>query len=179
MGHKKGTLFNKVCGYCHGKFQALGTRVTHCSARCYLLGKSVVDASGCRLWTGGGLVSGYGEVAIQGVRHRTHRLSYETFVGPVPDGYYVCHRCDVPACISPEHLFLGTVLENTRDSVVKRRNRRKLTEDEVGRIRTELTTSVRGMARELGVSAALVSYIRQGRAWKHLLPGNINFQKSD
>jgi hypothetical protein len=79
-------------------------------------------------------------------------------------------------------LFLGTVLENTRDCVVKKRNRRKLTDEEVQYIRSVLVAPVYGdttrVARELGVSTALVSYVRRGRRWKHLLPGNINFQKA-
>lgn len=69
---------------------------------------------GCWLWP---VKSGYG--VFKG--KRAHRLSYEAFVGPIPDGLFVCHKCDVPACCNPDHLFVGTALDNSRDMVAKGR----------------------------------------------------------
>lgn len=80
--------------------------------------------SGCWLWTGAYSDGGYGllDAKIAGRREtRAHRVSYHAFVGPIPVGLFICHRCDVPCCVNPDHLFLGTPLDNTRDMIRKGR----------------------------------------------------------
>lgn len=78
----------------------------------------------CWLWTGAtcGLVP-YGQFWVNSKKKnmRAHRFSYAHFVGPIPEGLAVCHRCDVPLCVNPEHLFAGTLSENMKDSVSKGR----------------------------------------------------------
>jgi hypothetical protein len=80
--------------------------------------------SGCWLWTGPPDAFGYGKISI---RHRmllAHRVQYEIRVGPIPAGLCILHHCDVPACVNPAHLFLGTRVDNIADMVSKNRQNR-------------------------------------------------------
>jgi hypothetical protein len=81
-----------------------------------------VTESGCWIWMQTLNRGGYGMVLKRGMGQRTaHRLSYATFVGPIPEGMYICHRCDVRCCVNPDHLFVGTHTDNVRDAVRKKR----------------------------------------------------------
>lgn len=73
---------------------------------------------GCWLWTAGMFSTGYGAISNRGA----HRVSYEIFVGPVPEGMSVLHRCDIRRCVNPAHLFTGTQADNMRDMVEKGRS---------------------------------------------------------
>jgi len=79
--------------------------------------------SGCWIWVGATNSDGYGWLWRSGRSVRVHRIAWEITKGPIPTGLHVLHRCDVPACIRPSHLFLGTHIENMQDASRKRRLR--------------------------------------------------------
>lgn len=81
----------------------------------------VVKTDGCWLWTGPSRKNGYGRLQDGDRSVLAHRLSYTMHVGPIPAGLLVCHSCDTPACVRPDHLFLGTYLDNAQDSTEKGR----------------------------------------------------------
>ena len=83
---------------------------------------SVVRENGCWLWQRAKTNQGYGSLVIGGERWKAHRLAYSVFRGPIPEGLYVCHKCDVPQCVNPYHLFLGTHSDNMQDASKKGRN---------------------------------------------------------
>lgn len=86
---------------------------------------SKVDRSGdCWTWTASRTRHGYGRIGLGHDRVETaHRVSWMLANGPIPEGVFVCHRCDNPPCVRPDHLFLGTALDNIRDMIAKGRGR--------------------------------------------------------
>lgn len=82
-----------------------------------------VDKSGdCWLWTAGITAGKYGIISISGKRHYAHRVSWELVNGPVPEGLFVLHKCDVRRCVRPDHLFIGTHDDNMADMMAKGRH---------------------------------------------------------
>jgi hypothetical protein len=75
------------------------------------------------MWTAARFSNGYGAFRLGERQVRAHRYAYETFVGPIPEGYCICHRCDNRPCCNPAHLFLGTHLDNAHDRERKGRGR--------------------------------------------------------
>jgi len=76
----------------------------------------------CWLWTAAVSHNGYGFFKLHPIMVKAHRWSYEHFVGPIPDGMLVLHSCDVPRCVNPDHLFLGTQKQNIADMMQKGRD---------------------------------------------------------
>lgn len=87
------------------------------------MAKVLKHENGCWLWQASGIPAGYGTFSVRGKKCRAHRVSYGLFVGPVPAEKCVLHKCDTPKCVNPEHLFLGTHLDNVRDKIRKGRAR--------------------------------------------------------
>lgn len=83
--------------------------------------RTMVERNGCWVWTGAKNRDGYGVLGVGRKQYRAHRVSYMTFCGPIPEGRLVCHKCDTPPCINPDHLFLGTPRDNSQDMVAKGR----------------------------------------------------------
>lgn len=134
--------------------------------------------TGCWLWFGY-RQNGYGRIMRGSRQHLlAHRYSYETNVGPIPDGLDVLHRCDVSECVNPEHLFLGTHADNMRDMALKGRQRgpkgeahhdAKLTREAVDEIRRRYAqgdVTQQELAAEYDVDQTNISYIILGRSWK-------------
>ncbi len=69
----------------------------------------------CHIWTGGKTSTGYGYLIVKGIQTRAHRFSYAEFVEPIPEGLWVLHHCDTPACCRKEHLYAGTHQDNVDD----------------------------------------------------------------
>lgn len=86
----------------------------------------VRNSYGCWSWLGAKTAQGYGRLSLGGRGakiERAHRVSWMLHNGPIPDGMFVCHKCDNPECARPDHLFLGDNAANVRDSVSKSRHR--------------------------------------------------------
>lgn len=156
------------------------------------MAKVAVQENGCWMWTGGKDRKGYGLFSVgpsrnpDGSRRNSmkaaHRVSYELFNGGIPDGLFVLHKCDTPGCVNPEHLFLGTNLDNVRDMDSKGRRvngpsygsdhgNAVLDEKQVLEIMELLKArkpTQKEIAKMYGVAHSTINHIATGRLWSHL-----------
>ena len=145
--------------------------------------------SGCWVWMRT-LCDGYGALSV-GKKYRSpsvkyhmlraHRVAWELYRSPIPDGMHVLHRCDVRCCVNPDHLFLGTEADNSADKIAKGRDRHtpcpgvlnamaKLNEAKVGEIRRRraLGENWKVLEKEFGVSHKTIWKIGKGYSWRHV-----------
>jgi len=85
-----------------------------------------VTESGCWIWVGSISKSGYGRIKVNKKTSAAHRVSYELHKEEIREGMYICHTCDNPSCVNPNHLYQGTAKQNTLDMLIRNRaaNRR-------------------------------------------------------
>lgn len=132
----------------------------------------------CWLWKGYVQSSGYGQMYIEGKRILAHRASWSAANGDIPEGMLVCHKCDTPRCVNPDHLFLGTHKNNMDDCMNKNRafiqnegrdfsftrkpRVKKLTQHDVESIRASVE-SLAVLAARHNVSLPCISLVRRGK----------------
>lgn len=138
-----------------------------------------INEFGCWIWTGGTRKNSKGvpyprHWSDSGESIGAHRFSLELVHGPIPNGMYVCHKCDTPLCVNPEHLFIGSHKENMLDMVQKKRSfigrgeakkgRAKLTNQQAEQIRN-MKDSQSKIAILFGVSQATIGRIKRNESY--------------
>ncbi len=124
----------------------------------------------CWVWTGG-TWGRYGRLCYGGVVDYVHRHAYRHYHGEVPNGEMVLHRCDVPLCCNPRHLFSGTQKTNRLDARNKGRLPIKVTEEQVRKMRTMYAGggwSYVRLGKQFGLSGPVTYRIVTGIYWSHI-----------
>ncbi len=167
------------CLYCDTAFRKLVVEVRRnpkhfCNKKCIGLNRTKqsifdfskkyrVSATGCWIWTGAKNQDGYGATSLRGVHMAAHRASFLLYRGPIRDGLQVRHSCDTPACVNPNHLELGTHIDNMQDMTDRGRRVRKLSvADTILVSRSNEPNAV--LAAQYGVAERTI------RHWKAKLP---------
>ena len=134
----------------------------------------------CWIWAGNQDKYGYGRIGINYKRYYAHRLAYELIYGLIPEGMLVCHKCDNPLCINPEHLFLGTNGDNSKDMVNKNRSYHpigelhplhKLTNEQVIEIKQLYSTGKylqTELAKQFNVCSTEICLLVNNKRWNKL-----------
>jgi len=143
-----------------------------CSDKCRLM-NYVDKKNDCWIWIGNKDISGYGITNIGSKKYRAHRAFYEIFKGSLEDNMLICHSCDTPSCVNPDHLWLGTHQDNMDDMRIKGRQFTRLSAYQVTKIRDAwITRYYHGLGTELcekyGITCGHLSNIINRRIWKHI-----------
>lgn len=127
-----------------------------------------VPEAGCWLWLLSIGSHGYGQATAPWARvDVAHRVAYRAFIGEIPEGMLVQHRCDERTCVAPHHLVLGTDATNAVDKQRKGRAAKRLSSERVALIRERASTGtpIRQLAREMSVSQRCVQFVVRRRTW--------------
>lgn len=139
----------------------------------------IKDWDDCWIWVAAKSSAGYGQFRMSGLLIYAHRYSWEISNGIIPPKMCVLHRCDNPACVNPNHLFLGTQTDNMADKVAKGRQRAgtagngeknhkaKLTLADVMEIRKS-SLSGKTLAQKYGIHPGTVTKIKLRQTWRHV-----------
>ena len=141
-----------------------------------LLAKRNVTDSGCWEFTGYIMPNGYGQTSVGKLVLLVHRASYTVFIGDIPEGMFICHKCDNRKCFNPDHLFAGTHSDNMTDMIKKGRQKSlsgvespnaKLTTEQIQEIRDRyipyVTTTE--LANEFGITKQYVGQLAR-KEWR-------------
>lgn len=133
------------------------------------LAKVRIDEVGCWIWMAAKNSQGYGAFRI--VHEKlisAHHAAYLLFVGPIPDGQVIRHRCDIKLCVNPEHLLVGTFGDNNMDAVNRDRHKRigrKLTQEQAEMVKRSRSLGVGFLAGVLNVSSSTIERIWLGKTY--------------
>lgn len=144
-----------------------------------LLARLVETETGCQEFIGARNNKGYGNIVIDGQHKKAHRLAYEYYNGLIPEGMHVLHKCDNPPCCNPDHLFLGSNLDNVNDSISKNRRanqvgsnngNKTLNEISVKEIRRLHASGIKPtiLSDMFSVSPSCIRFIINRQTWKHV-----------
>jgi hypothetical protein len=148
----------------------------------WIKGRSQILDNGCWMWIGASTSDGYGVFMIKGKFYYAHREMYRQVKGDIPPKMLICHTCDRPGCVNPDHLFLGSYQDNRRDSDQKGRSSRqrgligqdcphsKLTDDDIRKIRQLRAEGwkLKELSQTFHVDQSHVSRIARRMEWTHL-----------
>lgn len=126
------------------------------------------ESSGCWIWVGSKSKTGYGKITFHGEQIYAHRAMWEALNGLIPDGLSVLHKCDNPPCVNPNHLFLGTLKDNSYDRDTKGRSgTAKLKPSDVKEIR-ESNLQPKELASKYNIKTRTVYEILSKKSWKSI-----------
>ncbi len=135
--------------------------------------------NGCWEWSDSLTDRGYGQFGAKGTTIRAHRFSYENYIGLIPNGMIICHKCDNPPCVNPDHLFLGTHKINSVDRENKGRRKISFGEESTNsKLNNNTVTEIKNLlklfipipeiSKLLNVNCSTIKNIKSGRNWSHI-----------
>jgi len=188
---------HRVCAFCGKgvtKRDNDKAALSFCNMVCYvsylqnprkIFWSKVTKTESCWIWRGHTYPDGYGQLKWRTRPTRAHRVSWIIHFGPIPTGKQVLHRCDNPKCVNPDHLFLGTNLDNMTDKKNKGRcnnggggklkgelhGRHKLKDSDILEIRRRRSSgeTYLSIAASFGVGITTIYKIINNQSWKHIL----------